>query len=214
MLRLRSCLQLVSLAVAVAATSASRADLYVKAGGLYNQAGDIHLSNTSAFTASLKNNTGFSGSLGFKLWRVRLEGELQALRSGARAASNSTGALAVIGSLKETTGFANALLDLPSLFGIAPYLGAGLGYARVDLENFDATSGALPVTRLSGSGSVFGYQGMLGLQLHLFGRATINAGYRLVKREDLRVRDVLANARQSLSLGSNRLFELGVAIGF
>ena len=66
----------------------------------------------------------------------------------------------------------------------------------------------------SGSDSVFGYQGMVGLQFHIFGQATLNAGFRLVKKQDLNVREVIANARQSLDLGTSKIFELGFALGF
>jgi opacity protein-like surface antigen len=61
---------------------------------------------------------------------------------------------------------------------------------------------------------VFGYQAMLGLQFRLFGQATLNAGYRIVKHEDVAVRDVLAGVRQTLKLGTHRAFELGIALGF
>lgn len=207
---------LVAAGLLCAAAPLARAGLYVKAGGFYNQAGDIQIANTAAFKSSLENTTGFSASAGWKLSYFRLEAELQALRSGAAAGSNAAGALSVVGGLKETTGFGNLFVDFPSILGLAPYVGAGLGYARINLDELAGTrpAGAAPVARFAGSGSVFGYQGVVGLQLHLFGAATLNAGYRIVKRQDLAVRDVLANAQQTLQLGSNRVFELGIAIGF
>jgi opacity protein-like surface antigen len=72
----------------------------------------------------------------------------------------------------------------------------------------------VPFAQFSGRDSVFGYQGMAGLQFHVFGQATLNAGFRLVKREDLDVRDVFTSARQAVKLDTNRVFELGLAIGF
>ena len=192
--------------------------LYLKAAGLYNKRGDIEVSNLTVFKASLKNNTGFSGALGYKFALLRLEGELQYLSNSTEPAATSGTLLGGVGfttgKIKETAGFANAYLDFPAFFGLGAYVGAGLGYARVNLDDFGRTSNNVPVLQFSGSDSVFGYQAMFGLQLHLFGTATLNAGYRFIKRQDIAVRDVVANARRNIKLGDNRVFELGVALGF
>lgn len=192
--------------------------LYLKAAGLYNQPGDIEVNNLSAFKASLKNNTGFSGALGYKFAVLRLEGELQYLSSSTEPAATSGTLLGGIGfttgKIKETAGFANAYLDFPAFFGLSAYVGAGLGYARINLDDFGRTTNNVPVLQFSGSDSVFGYQGMLGLQLHLFGTATLHGGYRYIKRQDIAVRDVVANAQRNIKLGDNRVFELGVSLGF
>jgi opacity protein-like surface antigen len=205
-------------ALTVAAAPFSRAGVYLKIAGLYNQPSDVSISNVSAFRASLKNNVGISGALGYKFTLFRVEAELQHLRSGTEGEETSGTSLGgigrTVGTLKETSGFANGYVDFPSFFGLAPYIGAGLGYARVNIDNLARTRNDVPVYQFSGREAVFGYQGMVGLQYHLFGQATLNAGFRLVKHEDVAVRDVLASAQRSLSLGHNRVFELGVAIGF
>lgn len=192
----------------------AEAGVYVKFAGLYNRPSDLEVANAAAFKASLKNNTGFAAAMGFKFSLLRLEAELQHLRAGAEDGASATGPVKVSGALKETTGFANLLVDLPGIFGLGPYLGAGLGYARVDLSNLGVTRANVPVAQFSGADSVFGYQGMGGLQWRIFGTLTINAGYRIVVREKIAVRDVAANARERLSLGRNRIFELGLALGF
>ena len=192
----------------------SQAGLYIKGSGLYNNPSDLEINNAAAFKASLKTNTGISGALGYKLSHFRLEAEIQRLRSGTDTATTSTGAASATGALKELSGFANVFVDLPSFFGLGPYIGAGMGYAKTDFDNFSISRGPTSLARYSGSDSVFGYQGALGLQFRIFGTATIHAGYRIVKRQDIAVRDIVTNAVQDVKLGDNRLFELGLAFGF
>lgn len=200
------------------ATPLLHAGPYAKLSALYNQPSDLSVSNAAAFRASLKNNLGIAGALGYKFSLLRLEAELQHANNKAEA-DEASGTLAAgvrrtFGSLKQTSGFANAYVDLPSFFGLSPYFGAGLGYARFNVSDLGRTNNNVPFVRVSGRDSVFGYQGMLGLQFHLFGTATLNGGFRLVRHDDIEVQDVLANARQTLGLGTHRVFELGVALGF
>jgi opacity protein-like surface antigen len=192
----------------------SQAGLYVKGAGLYNNPSDLQINNVAAFKTSLKSNIGLSGAVGYKFSMFRLEAELQRLSSDTESASTSTGVASVTGALKEVTGFANGYVDLPSFFGLGPYIGAGLGYVRTDFENFSISRGPTSLARYSGSDSVFGYQGMIGLQFSILRTATIHAGYRIMKRQDIAVRDVVTNAMQDVKLGDNRLFEVGLAFGF
>jgi opacity protein-like surface antigen len=199
------------------------AGVYVRGSALYTKPSDLSVTNAGAFKASLKNNVGVAGALGYKFSLLRVEGELQRVSVGTEADHVSGTLLAgtsdTIGKVKETSGFANAYFDFPSFFGLAPYLGAGLGYARVNLDNVarlntSSTGGTRSVIQFSGSDAVFGYQGMAGLQFHFLGQGTIYGGFRLMKKEDITVRDVVANASRTLASGTNRVFELGVAIGF
>src|SRR5688572_4367067 len=116
----------VTTALLFAALPLSHASVYVKAAGLYNRPNDIEVSNASAFKASLKNNVGFSAAVGYKLSLLRLEAEGQFLRN--RAESNTTsgtllgGVISTAGTIKESTGFVNALVDLPTFFRLTPYI--------------------------------------------------------------------------------------------
>lgn len=206
------------LALALTLPALAHAGIYLKFGGLYSNPSDVSVNSAAAFKASLKNNVGLSGAVGYKLSVFRVEAELQQLKNSAEANETSGTLLAGntrdVGSLKETSGFANAYVDFPAFFGLAPYLGAGLGYARINADGLGRTRNNAPLFQYSGRDSVFGYQGMAGLQYHLFGQATLHGGFRLVKRDDIAVREVVANAGQTLSLGTNRVFELGVSIGF
>lgn len=219
-LRLRS---LIFTTLALGCVSLGRAGVYVRGSALFTHPSDLSVTDASVFKASLKNNIGVAGALGYKFSLLRLEAELQRVSISTEPDQTSGTLLAgtseTIGKVKETSGFANAYVDLPSFFGLAPYFGVGLGYARVNLDNLarvntSTPGGTRPVIQFSGRDTVFGYQGMAGLQFHFLGQGTIYAGFRLMKREDVGMRDIVANAARSLSMGTNRAFELGVAIGF
>ena len=207
-------LKLFGLVAVLAATPAAFAGFYVKGSGLYNSSSDIKLNNATAFKASLSSNVGYAGSLGFKFSAVRVEAEVQNFKSNVSDGTTGAGVVPATGSLKELNGYANVYLDIPAVLGVTPFVGAGLGYANLDFSNFSATQGATQVVKFFGKETVFGYQAIAGLQVHLFGAATLHAAYRIVKREDVAVREVVSNAQQSINLGTRHLFELGVAIGF
>ena len=214
-------LVLTSLALGFASLSHA-AGLYVRGSALYTKPSDLTLTSGAAFKASLKNNTGVAGAIGYKLSLVRLEAELQRVSFGTESDHVSGTLLAgtsdTVGKVKETSGFANVYVDLPSFFGLGPYLGVGLGYAHINRDRGarlnSRARATRPVVQFSGRDSVFGYQGMAGLQYRFLGQGTIYGGFRLVKREDIDVRDAAASLTRTLAAGTNRVFELGVAIGF
>jgi opacity protein-like surface antigen len=205
---------LVALLLALASAASSQAAPYFKVSAFYAKPDDVKINSASALKASLQSNMGFSGAFGYKFSLLRVEGELQTLNSSTSGGSTSGGSATVTGKLKELTGFANGLVDLPSFLGVAPYVGAGLGYARVDLGTFSAQQGTSNPIQIAGKDTAFAYQGMLGIQLHILGQATINAGYRIVDRGDVSLKNITANAKQNVKLGTNQLFEVAVSLGF
>jgi opacity protein-like surface antigen len=216
---MKTSLRLLALvAVACAAALPARASFYFKAAGLYSSPSAIKVSSASAFKGSLKDNLGFTGALGYKfpLLPVRAEAELQYLKNDFGGGSSSAGAISSItGDYSQFTGFANVYYDLPSRYGFAPYLGAGVGLARVDMNNLNVFSGATNVAKFSDGKTAFAWQLMAGLEFHLLGQATFHAGYRLIKHEDIALTNAAAaNAVQKVKFGDNHIFELGVAIGF
>jgi opacity protein-like surface antigen len=206
------------LALALASASLVHAGAYVKLAGLYNRQDDLAIDNPTHFAASLKRNAGFGAAFGYKFTLFRAEAELQYLRSKTEPAETSGtlfgGIGRTTGAIKETAGFANGYLDLPEFFGVSPYIGLGLGYARVEIEELGRTRNSVQILQFSGREAAFGYQGMAGIQFNVFGQATVHAGYRIVKREEIAVRDVLSNFQHTLTLGDNRMFEFGLSIGF
>jgi opacity protein-like surface antigen len=207
-------LPLLALVLALASAGPAHAAFYFAATGLYSNPSDVKVDSASGFRASIKSNTGFSGALGYKFSMLRVEAELQNLSSGTSGGSTTAGTATVFGSLREFSGFANAYVDVPSFLGLAPYAGVGLGEARIDLGQFNVVQGATNVVQFSGKGTAFAYQVLLGLQFHILGQATLHAGYRIVERGDISLRNAVVNASQNISLGQNKLFEIGVALGF
>jgi opacity protein-like surface antigen len=198
--------------------STASAAVYFRVSGLFNRAGDVRVDDLNAFSASLKSNRGVAAALGYKFPFIRLEAELQHLQAETEPRPTSGtligGHQADTGTIKETDGFANVYVDIPAVFHLQPYLGAGLGFARVSVDQLGrARNGALNL-HYAGSDSVFGYQFMAGLRYELIGRIALNAGYRVVSHGDFSIREVPADARRTLILSDNRMFEVGLGFSF
>ena len=203
-----------AIAFGMAAASA-RANFYTKVGALYNTPTDLKIDNAAAFRSSLKSSLGYTASIGYKASLLRAEVEVQTMKNAASGASNNAGGgLTASGAIKEYSAFVNGYLDVPSFFGLAPYVGVGLGEARIDLDNFSAVHGASNVVQLSGRGKANGYQIMGGLQFHVFGKATVNAGYRIFHKGSFDAHNFATNVRQTVNPGIDKLFEIGLAWGF
>jgi opacity protein-like surface antigen len=219
---MKTCLRFsaIALAAAFAVVHPSRASgFYFKAAGLYNSPADLKVSSASAFKASLKDSTGVTGALGYKLplLPLRAEAELQYFKNGFGGGSTSLGSVtSITGDTAQFTGFLNGYFDVPtSFYGLAPYVGAGVGLAKIDFRHLNVFQGATNVVQFSGHENAFAWQVMAGLQFHLFGAATLNAGYRFVRQDSIKLTNAAAaSALQSLRPGDNHIFELGVAIGF
>src|SRR5947208_3627824 len=104
--------------LAFATGSVCHAGLYLKVGGLYTKPTDLSINSATAFKASLKNNLGVTGALGYKLSVFRVEAEVQHVNNGTEANETSgttlAGVVRTTGSVKETSGFGNAYFDFPS----------------------------------------------------------------------------------------------------
>ena len=193
----------------------SRAAFYLTGTGLYNHVSDVNVSSASAFKGSLKDSTGYAAAVGYKFSLLRAEAELQYLKNDLGNGSSSLGTTSGSGDYKQFSGFLNGYVDFPSYYGLAAYAGAGVGLARVDLNNFSVFQGATNVVQFSGRDNAFAWQLMLGVQFHLFGQATIHAGYRLVNHESIALNNsAAASALEHVKFGDNNIFELGVSIGF
>jgi opacity protein-like surface antigen len=49
---------------------------------------------------------------------------------------------------------------------VSPYIGFGLGYARVEIEELGRTRNSVQILQFSGREAAFGYQGMVGVPKH------------------------------------------------
>ena len=206
---------LLFLLVACALAASVRADgFYVRGQTMFNHPQDVATSSATSFRTSLDSNVGYGLALGYQFPVLRLEAELQHFKQEAAQGSNAFGPTTGSGDFRQSTGFANAFVDLPVLPALSVYLGGGLGFARVNFRNFSAQQAGVGVVQYSGRDRAFAHQVAAGLQFSLAGRATLHAGYRIVKQGDVEVSEAFTAARQTVRIGANRLFELGLTIGF
>jgi opacity protein-like surface antigen len=200
---------------ALAFSASGRAEgVYLRAQAMFNRPNDVETSSLTAFRTSLKSNVAYAGAIGYKFPLLRVEGELQRFQQDAAQGSGTTGTTTASGGYRQLNGFANAFVDLDLAAGLGVYLGGGLGFARVNFDNLSGQQGGITVAQYSGKDRAFAHQVAGGVQLSFAGRATLHAGYRIVKQGDVQVRDSVTTAIQTVKLGDNRLFEIGLAIGF
>ena len=159
-----------------------------------------------------KFNLGFTGSgaIGYMTpFGLRFDGEFGFLYSPLK----SDGGVNVSGSLKSYTAFANVYYDLKlSMLGpFKPYVGVGIGAARVNADRqvfadslgvkFDADEWR----------NAFAYQGRVGIGYELSTLFDLSLGYRYVHINGGEVRDI---PKVNTSGMDNHSVEFGVAIKF
>jgi len=123
-------------------------------------------------TTSIKIGTGIAGAaaVGYGFGNgLRTELEL-----GQRA-GNVSGAPGVGGKLDVTSLMGNVLYDIATGGSVIPYLGAGVGGARVRAKDVGPDLGSAFV---SGTSNVFAYQGIAGLDFRIDDNMALGASYR------------------------------------
>ncbi|MCM0021068.1 MAG: OmpA family protein [Tagaea sp.] len=121
----------------------------------------------------LKTGLAGAASVGYAFGNgPRAELELAHRRSNANSAAAGQTAS---GSLDATSLMINGLYDIATGTSFVPYLGAGVGAARMRANNLGTlTNGA----SVDGSDTVFAYQGIAGLDYHLDANVALGASYR------------------------------------
>lgn len=191
-------------AFALAATPAfaEKAGWYVGGGGGWSQPEDMN-SSDSALSFHSSEGGGFA-VLGFGGYNFggmfRAEGELgyrhADIRSlsigndgglGARLGTGSlTGASTdPTGNISALSAMLNGIFDLLPARRFTPYLGAGIGVARLSLSNFAV--GGTTVT--DGTDTQFAYQGIAGVSFALTPRIALALDYRYFATTDPSFRD-------------------------
>jgi opacity protein-like surface antigen len=131
------------IALAQSTTSVALTGIYAA-----GYAGAVFLSDSDFVGATLEYDTGYAigGKLGYRMGQIRLEGELGYRAADAEFEADS-GFVLVVDADNEYSalfGSANAYYDIAELslggLGVTPYVGAGLGYTNVELDNDSAGS--------------------------------------------------------------------------
>lgn len=137
--------------------------------------------------AGYKAGYDVGGNIGFKGTPMRYEGELTYLNADLKKFNlNSIQQTGIGGYSDAFLAMANVYYDLNTATPtVQPFLGGGIGYARVHAKlNSTGPSGA---TQYTGSNSVFAYQATTGLIYNFAPNYAINLGYRYIATKHVNV---------------------------
>ena len=169
------------------------------------------------FHAALNPGFAAGGDFGYDFGRVRLDGELVYRRATtlqtriAAGGSNFptlTGQTTPIGDVAALAGMANVIVDLLPHSRWTPYVGAGVGGARIALENYQA----LGVTFVNQGSWQLAYQGIAGLRYQGSPAISLSLDYRYFATTDISLRDG-AGASFKIPYASHNVM-LGIAYHF
>ena len=145
---------------------------------------DITDSTDSGVTLTMEYDTGWTlgGALGYGFGSFRVEGEIA-------YQANDIDKLSILGIPFNASGdvsslafLINGYFDFVNDSAFTPYLSAGLGYAKVDLNDFNIAGSGEP--DYSDDDSVFAYQVGLGVGYAVTEKVTIDVKYRYFATED------------------------------
>ena len=141
------------------------------AGLVVVQDSDLSDPALGALTGTLSSDLGFavSGAVGYKFTsNLRAEGEIAYRSNDLDAVTvggfGLTSSAAVDGSVSVLSGLASGYFDIPLGGRITPFVGAGIGVARVNVD--------ISNTSTDESDIVFAYQGAGGFRFPVLDRAT------------------------------------------
>lgn len=164
---------------------------------------------SNGYDASLYGGYGFGqvsnvGSVRAELQLSFRDSDVDTIsRAGVPALSSS-------GSFRETAGFVNGYFDFDQTgTAFTPYIGAGIGYGRLEASRYSTLEGGL---LLDDSTDSFGYQLIAGVGYGLSDQATLFADYRFRDYPDASVTTAQFNSTD-LDARSHSL-NVGVRLGF
>jgi OOP family OmpA-OmpF porin len=154
---------------------------YIGAAGGLNIVRDSDVSGTGIDTdVEFDNGWAALGTVGYGFGNgLRLELEAGYRDNDVDGISGQTG---VSGDVNVWSGMLNLLYDVPTGTSFTPYIGAGLGYARVKVDGAGPVNGA--AASVDDSDGVFAYQGILGMAYGLTPNLKIALDYRYFATQD------------------------------
>lgn len=189
---------LCALAALVVVSGAAQAELsgpYLGAGaiGLYQT--DRTVSGAAVGSLDMQLGYGLNGVAGYQFdTGLRVEGEVVYRRNGADQFNNAN----ADGSLNSWGLMGNVIWEYDNPSGIYPYVGAGLGGARVSANDFSNLGGAA----LDDSDVVLAYQGIAGVAFALNPRLSMTAEYKYFRTSDPEFRNA-NNARVTMNYATH-----------
>ncbi|MFZ7126710.1 MAG: outer membrane protein [Desulfobacterales bacterium] len=176
-----------AVAMAFMTMVAVNGSMAIAAEGFYMgiQGGAVDLEDAEAEFAESEMDTGYavSGVAGYDFGYFRLEAE-------ATYRENDIDKVALVGNETESSGevasaafMVNGYLDLENRTALTPYVGAGIGYARVDFEGSaryrDAT------IKWDDDDSGLAYQLMAGIAWDVLDSLVLDLSYRYFASDDI-----------------------------
>ncbi len=140
-----------------------------------------------AWSADTSWDTGYAMhvAVGYDFNPIRTEVEFGYAKNDCDEVDN--GEQATDGDVTATTILVNAYYDFHNSSSFVPYLGAGLGYAKIGYNNLNAADWDYPFDT---DDSVFAYQFMAGVAYTINSNISVDLSYRYVGTSDPSLDDV------------------------
>ncbi len=160
------------------ATAQAEEGVYVGAKFGLSILSDSNITTSDGYSSefSYDNGFGMNLALGYKFPMFRLEGEVAYYANDLDGYSDRNGSGEADGDIKNLSGMLNAYFDFANSTFITPYVGGGVGVAKVDLSDQSFT--------WDDSDTVYAYQGMAGVNFALTKQLSIDAEYRYFGTQD------------------------------
>lgn len=192
------CRSIVAAAAVVLAASGAKAELsgpYLGLGVLGQYQSDRDVSGAAVGSLDMQLGFGGNGVAGYQFDNgIRIEGELAYRRNSADQFNNVNSD----GALHSFALMSNLIWEYDNASGIYPYLGAGVGGARVSANDFSNLGGAA----LDDSDVVLAYQGLAGVAFALNPSLSLIAEYKYFRTSDLEFRNA-NNARVTMNYATH-----------
>jgi len=164
---------------AVMAVPTARAEHGLYIGGFvsYAMPSDSDITDSTLVTPGdstilgYNRGVGVSFDLGYKMGIGRIEGELAYQSNGVDRYRSPLGSADATGRLNQSSALLNGYLDFPTGTSITPYIGAGVGVAQVQLEDFNISGSGVPNSSSTDTVNVF--------QVSLGGASRVNEHFDL-----------------------------------
>jgi opacity protein-like surface antigen len=171
------------LAIFFTSPAFSAEGLYVSGNVGFAMATDSDFTDPG-ITATAEYDTGLAlgAAVGYGFGQIRVEGEIFYQKNDFDKISGYGNSLDATGDVTALAFLINGYFDFVNDTAFTPYLSAGLGYAQVDLNDFNVDGSGEP--NFSSDDSVFTYQFGVGVGYAVTDTVTIDLKYRYVGTED------------------------------
>lgn len=165
---------------------------------------DLSYSDGSTAKLSFDNGWGLDVALGYQWPMFRVEGEVAYRSNDVDEFSDSFGTVQINGDIKSWSGMANGYYDFSNTTTVTPYVGGGLGVARID--------GSSDELGWDDNDTVFAYQFMAGVNFALTKQISLDVEYRYFGTQDPEFDDGLGGTVEAEVIDHNVM--VGVRILF